>query len=97
MSPALAELKVGALTLTPTFDDEVFEYTATTSNNTNTVTATAADDRAEVVITANEEEIESGDSVTWETGENTVEVTVTIYGKSQTYTVTVTKTSEVSG
>lgn len=90
MNALLSELKIGALTLTPTFDKETFEYSATTTNATNTVTATPVDDEAEVTITVNDTEIESGDSVTWETGENTVEVVVKKNDYENTYIVTVT-------
>ena len=66
-------------------------YTAETSNATNTVTATGADD-AEVEITVNDTAHTSGTAATWEEGENTVTVTVTKTGlTSRTYTVTVTK------
>lgn len=67
------------------------EYTATTTNSTNKVTATAADETAEVEILVGETEIENGASATWAAGENTVAVTVTDGTVSKTYTVTVTK------
>ena len=67
------------------------EYTATTTNSTNKVTATAADETAEVEILVGETEIDNGASATWADGENTVAVTVTDGTVSKTYTVTVTK------
>lgn len=89
----LAELRLGSLVLSPTFDPETDTYTASTTNATNSVTASAEDVGAEAVITANGTEIESGDSVTWEAGENTVEIVVTAADgtTTKTYTVTVTK------
>ena len=80
----LSALTIGSLTLTPAFDAEVTEYTATTSNNSNKITATSDGD---VTITVNGTAHENGTSATWETGENTVVVSV----GNKTYTVTVTK------
>lgn len=65
-------------------------YAATTTNATNTVTATALLG-ATVTITANGNAVSSGDSVTWNEGENTVAVTVSNGTQSTSYTVTVTK------
>ena len=87
---SLSALTIGSISLTPTFDADVTEYTATTSNATNTVTATATDPDAGVVIAVNGNSIASGASVTWENGENLVEITVNNGGSSRTYTVTVT-------
>ena len=87
----LASLTLGSLTLTPEFDASVTEYETTTSNATNTVTAAAADENASVVITANGSTVQSGSAVTWEDGENVVEIVVTNGTASKTYTVTVTK------
>ena len=88
---ALSALSIGAISLMPTFDADVTSYTATTSNSTNTVTATAHDENAGVVITVNGNSITSGSSVTWNEGENTVTATVTNGGSRKTYTVIVTK------
>lgn len=66
------------------------EYAVTTTNASNKVTATPESADATVVITANDVEIESGDSVTWEEGENEVVVEVTGDDGTTTYTVTVT-------
>lgn len=87
----LATLSIGALSLTPSFDADVTAYTATTSNASNAVTATGADD-ATVTIRANGELIDSGDSVTWNDGNNSVMITVSAAGKaSTTYQITVIK------
>ena len=66
----------------------MLEYTATTTNATNKVTATPTEPNDEVVIMLGETEIENGTSATWEVGEN--ELTITVDGET-TYTVTVTK------
>ena len=66
------------------------EYAVTTTNASNKVTATPESADATVVITANDVEIESGDSVTWSEGENEVVVEVTGDDGTTTYTVTVT-------
>lgn len=91
MSARLSGLTIGALTLTPTFNADTDEYEVTTSAATNKITATPEDANATVEIFVGETEIDSGDSATWETGENTVTVTVTNGDQSKVYTVTVTK------
>lgn len=77
--------------MTPEFDPEVVSYTATTANATNKITAVAEDEDATVEILVGETEIESGESATWETGENTVKITVTNGDVEKVYTVVVTK------
>lgn len=79
------------MTLDPTFNKEVFEYSATTTNASNTVTATAEKSGATVTITCGEDEYESGDSIAWETGENEVVIEVVNGDDTATYTVVVTK------
>ncbi len=69
---SLSALTIGALTLTPTFDPATTEYAVTTSNNTNKVTATPADENAVVEILMGETEIENSSSPAWESGENTL-------------------------
>lgn len=68
----------------------MLEYTATTSNATNKVTATPTDDTAEVTIMLGETEIENGSSATWAEGENELVITVTGTAGETVYTVTVT-------
>lgn len=89
----LAELKIGALTLTPAFAEGTTEYTAATSNASNTIKATPSDAASDVTITVNGEEVENGTAVNWKDGENTVKVTVISPDNTvtETYTVTVTK------
>jgi phi13 family phage major tail protein len=88
--PSLTALTFGTLTLSPAFDADVTEYTAETTNATNTITATAAEG-AEVTLSVNGSALANGGSARWNTGSNTVAVTVTQDGASRTYTVTVTK------
>jgi len=87
----LASLKIGALTLSPTFNKSVMVYTATTTDATNTITAVAKDGEAEIEILVNGNPHTNGTAATWDAGENTVEITVTSGTESETYTVAVTK------
>lgn len=88
---SLSTLSLGNLSLTPAFASGTTAYTAATSNATNTITATATDSNAEVTIKVNDTVVSSGSSVTWESGENTVAVTVKNGSASTVYTITVTK------
>lgn len=81
--------------MSPSFSASVTTYTGATSAASESVTATATDANDTVLITVNGETIDSGDTVEWEEGENTVVVKVTDHGNpdvSTTYTVTVTYT-----
>ena len=72
------------------------EYTATTTNATNKITATPEDEDATIVILNGETPVENEASATWAEGENTLTVTVTKGSAEKTYTVVVTKTTEQS-
>lgn len=86
-------MAIGSLTLTPTFSPTVENYAVTTTNATNTVTATTNAVGASVEIKVNGETIDSGDSVAWNVGDNTVVVKITQDGYTpHVYTITVTKT-----
>jgi len=87
----LASLTIGSLTLDPTFNKSVMIYEAATTNATNTITAVAKDGEASIAILVNDVAHTNGTAATWSEGANTVEITVTIGGESETYTVTVTK------
>lgn len=87
----LSGLTIGSLTLDPTFDSAVVEYTATTTNDADKVTATATDENAEIVIMLGETEVTNGGNATWAAGENELTITVTNETASKEYTVTVTK------
>lgn len=66
------------------------EYTATTTNATNKVTATPTDPAATVVIMLGETEIENGQSATWSEGDNELVITVSGGAPDTVYTVVVT-------
>lgn len=91
MSASLSGLTIGSLTLSPPFDPEVTDYTATTTNATNTVTATAKEAEAVLTLTCGETALENGKPVTWSEGENLLTVRVDCGGAQRVYTVTVTK------
>ena len=93
MSARLSGLTIGALTLTPTFDPDTTEYTANTTNATNTITATQEDESAEVTILNGETPVTNGSAATWNEGANTVTITVENGTAQKVYTVTVTKTT----
>lgn len=87
---ALRALSVGNLMLTPDFDPAVQKYTATTSNVTNMVSAVPTTGSL-ATVKLNGKKIANGSAASWETGENTLAITVTNGDKSETYAVTVTK------
>ena len=89
----LSDLRIGALTLTPTFSKSVITYTAATTNATNTVNAIPSSAGAHVEVKVNGTEIDNGSAASWTTGTNTVAVKVTAEDgtTTKTYTVTVTK------
>lgn len=92
MSANLSRLTIGSLSLTPAFDASVTEYTATTTNATNTITAIAEDENATVDIILNgQTEIKSGNPATWVDGENALTIHVANGGAGKVYTVIVTK------
>lgn len=89
----LSALSITGVTLTPAFDANITNYTATTTDATNVVTATAADS-ASVTLLVNGSSHTSGEAATWNTGTNTVVAIVSKSGYvSRTYTVTVTKSA----
>lgn len=69
----------------------MLEYTATTPNATNKVTATPVDPYAEVTILNGETEVENGTSASWAEGENTLTIAVSGGAPDTVYTVTVTR------
>ena len=89
----LSALTITGVTLTPAFNANITNYTATTTDATNVVTATAADS-ASVTLLVNGSSHTSGEAATWNTGTNTVVAIVSKSGYvSRTYTVTVTKSA----
>lgn len=89
-TPKLSALALGSLTLSPAFDEDVNNYTAETSNATNTVTATAGEG-VDVVITVNGNSLTNGSAATWKEGENLVSVQLASASGMNTYSITVTK------
>lgn len=88
---ALEVLSLGSLTLVPSFEPLVTEYTTETTNATNTLTASPATSGATVVVTVDDTEL-SGNTITWGTdGEHTVVITVTSGMHEKQYTIVVTK------
>lgn len=90
----LVSLRLGSAVLSPDFAATTVEYTATTSNASNTINATPADAAASIAITFNDAPVDNGTAITWTEGSgNVVVVTVTAEDGTTTksYTVTVTK------
>lgn len=88
----LSDLKISGNTLSPEFSSIVKEYTVTTENASNAVTAIPATSTAEMEITYNDEVIANGSRITWASGAgNVVKVAVTDGSKTETYQITVTK------
>ena len=81
------------MTLDPAFNSAVEEYTATTTNEKDSVTATPTDHGVDIEILVGSTEIENGADATWTEGENTVTITVSDSGESTVYTVTVTQST----
>lgn len=88
---SLSALTIGSLGLTPAFTPAVTQYSATTTNATNTIAATAKDSGATVAIKNGTTSVNSGSAATWANGDNVVTVKVTNGDAEKTYTVLVTK------
>ena len=89
----LASLKIGALTLSPTFAAGTTSYTASTTNASNVVKAVPEQADAELLVKLGDTVVPNGSPVAWAAGSNTLTVKVTAADGStnKTYTVTVTK------
>ena len=88
---ALADLRIGSLDLSPKFAAGTTNYTASTSNATNTITVIPASGSAEIEITVGDKAVTNGTAATWATGANNVTIKVKDGDQEKTYTVTVTK------
>lgn len=88
---ALADLRIGSLDLSPKFAESTTNYTASTSNATNTITVIPASGSAEIEITVGDKAVTNGTAATWATGANNVTIKVKDGELEKTYTVTVTK------
>lgn len=87
----LSALTLGSLTLSPTFAAGTYSYTTSTTDATNTITATGATGTT-VAIKNGTTSVNSGSAATWAAGKNTVTITVTADDKlTSVYTVEVTK------
>lgn len=84
-------MAIGSLTLSPTFNKSTHNYTAATSNATNTITVVPIDGEATVEILNGATPVANGASATWASGANTVTINVTSGTQTETYTVIVTK------
>lgn len=87
----LSALTVGSAALSPAFNAETPYYTASTTNNTNAVTATPSSAGASATVKVNGTEIANGTAATWNVGQNIVEITVTNNGATRNTIVVVTK------
>lgn len=89
----LAELSLGAASLSPAFAAATTTYTATTTNASNVIRAVPAEADAEIEVKLGTEVVPNGSALTWAAGANTVTVKVTPANGStaKTYTITVTK------
>lgn len=88
----LASLSIGSLTLTPTFAPTTYAYTAATTNATNRISVTTTDPGAGAAITVNGASVNNESNVSWNEGSNTVKITVSAVGSTDTvYEVEVTK------
>jgi len=90
---SLDTLALGSGDLSPAFDPDTLNYTATTTSSSETITATANDNDASVAIIVNGTSYASGDTVTWVAGTdaNEIKIIVSNGSVSRTYTVTLTK------
>ncbi len=86
----LSALVIGGLMLSPAFDPQKGTYYCTTANESDTVTATAADSAATVAITNGSETVANGSAATWASGKNTLTITVTSGEFTRDYVVHVT-------
>ncbi len=89
-TPTLTALSIGTLTLDPTFSEATNEYTTSTENASDTITATAAAG-TDIVITVNGNSVTNGTAPTWASGANLVSIQIASATGSNNYTVTVTK------
>lgn len=72
----LDSITLGTLSLTPTFDNGIYEYSVNTSNASNKVTVVPTNAASDVVITNNGNIVNNGTSASWRNGENNVVIAV---------------------
>lgn len=88
-SAELASLSFGKMALSPSFSPSVTSYTATTSYQSNKVSAVAASPTATIEIKLDSTPIENYSSICWQSGSNALTIKVTDGGADKTYTITV--------
>lgn len=87
----LESLSLGSAELVPFFDPQITAYTAHTANASNTINAAAESADAQISISVNGEFADNFKPITWNSGENSVVITVSGSAASKVYTITVTK------
>jgi len=87
---ALRALSVGALSLSPSFSPETYEYTAAATDASNMVSAVPTTGST-AVVKLGSKKLQNGGRAVWETGSNVLSIDVANGDKSVKYTVTVTK------
>ena len=93
IAPRLASLTLGASVLTPSFDPDVFVYTAPTTETSDVLTLTALPPEAVLEVKLGENVVTDYDDtgIVWGEGENVVTITVGDELVPVVYTITVTK------
>lgn len=81
----LTGITIANATLTPTFDDEVFTYTAATSSASGTITVTAGTG-IDIAIKVNGTTVANEGTASWDEGNNAVEITASKAGCNTTIT-----------
>lgn len=81
----LTGITIANATLTPTFDDEVFTYTAATSSASGTITVTAGTG-IDIGIKVNGTTVANEGTASWDEGNNAVEITASKAGCNTTVT-----------
>ena len=87
----LSDLSIGELSLNPEFESRIFDYTASTTDNKNVISAIALGEDATVEIEVNGYEHENNTEYEWMEGSNEVKIIVIDGDNSEIYNVTVTK------
>ena len=87
----LTALSIAGVTLSPTFSPTTYTYTGSISAATGKIEATASQAGAQVAVSVNGANLRNGGTANFNTGANTVAVTVTQGNAVRVYNVTVTR------
>ena len=87
----LTALSIAGVTLSPTFSPTTYTYTGSISAATGKIEATSSQAGAKVAISVNGANLRNGGTANFNTGANTVAVTVTQGNAVRVYNVTVTR------